>query len=146
MFESQNLLDMQSVLSSTAILVDPMDQHRDFWDWRIHPVQQSQFEGHRNLRQALCPIGLDLAVLDLFRASDDFRQPLALNGRRDPVVIDSHSLSLAHSFVLSLIEGLSKGDTHHLTEVANASGDLALTSSNQSTNTPAFGFRIVLVD
>ena len=89
MFESQNLLDMQSVFSSAAILGDPMDQHSDFGNRRIHPVQQAKFEGYRDLREALCPIGLDLAVFNLLRASDDFRQPLALDCRCDPVVPSS---------------------------------------------------------
>jgi hypothetical protein len=41
MFESQNFLDVQLVHASTAILGDPVDHHRDFRDWRIHPVEQS---------------------------------------------------------------------------------------------------------
>jgi len=41
---------------------------------------------------------------------------------------------------------LSKGDTHHLMKITNAFGDLALTTSEQSANAPAFELRIVLVD
>ena len=93
MLESQNFLDVQLVFTSTAVLRDSVDQHCDFRYWRIHPVEQAQFERHRNLLEALCPVGLDLAVFDLFRASDDFRQPLALNCRRYPVVINSHNCS-----------------------------------------------------
>jgi hypothetical protein len=44
--ESQNLLDVQSVLASAMILRDPVDQHGHFRHWRIHPVQQPQFEWH----------------------------------------------------------------------------------------------------
>ena len=109
MFESQNLLDVQSVFASAVILGDPVDQHGDFWDWRIHPVQQAQFEGHRNLREAPCPIGLDLAVLDLFRASNDFRQPLAFNRRSDPVVTDSHGDLLNHLGVSSVAIAACQG-------------------------------------
>jgi hypothetical protein len=42
--ESQNLLYVQSVFVGAAILRDPMDQHRDFGDWRIHPIDQAQFK------------------------------------------------------------------------------------------------------
>jgi hypothetical protein len=52
MLESQNFPNVQSVFASAAILGDFVDQHRDFGDWRIHPVQQAQFEGNRNLREA----------------------------------------------------------------------------------------------
>jgi hypothetical protein len=40
----QHLLDVQSVFASAAILDDPVDQHRDLWHGRIHPVEQAQFE------------------------------------------------------------------------------------------------------
>jgi hypothetical protein len=80
--ESQDLLDVQSVFPSASVLRDSVDQHRHLWDWRIHPVQQAQFERYRNLREALCPIGLDSAVLNLLRASNDFSEPLALDCRR----------------------------------------------------------------
>ena len=73
MLESQNLLDMKAVFSSAAILRDPVDQHRNFWHGRIHPVQQPQFEWLRDLRETLRPIRLDLAVFDLLGASDNFR-------------------------------------------------------------------------
>ena len=39
MLESQNLLDVQSVFTSATVPRDLVDQHRDLWDWRIHPVQ-----------------------------------------------------------------------------------------------------------
>jgi hypothetical protein len=64
---------MKAVFARTPILRDPVDQHRDFGYWRIHPVQQPQFKWHRDLREALRPVRLDLAVFDLLRASDDLR-------------------------------------------------------------------------
>jgi hypothetical protein len=67
-------------------------QHRDFGDWRIHPVEQAEFKWERNLPKALRPIGLDLASLDVLRASGDLRQPLALDCCRDVVVPNPHSL------------------------------------------------------
>jgi hypothetical protein len=71
MLESQNLLDVQLVYASTAILGDFVDQHRDFGNRWIHPVEQTQFEGHGNLREAIRPIRFDLTIFDLLRASDD---------------------------------------------------------------------------
>ena len=69
--ESQNLLDMKAVFARTPILGDPVDQHGHLWHWRIHPVQQPQFEWHRDLRETFRPIWLDLAIFDLLGASDD---------------------------------------------------------------------------
>lgn len=42
--EAQNLLNVQSVLASA--FRDPVNEHRDFWHGRIHPVEQAQFERH----------------------------------------------------------------------------------------------------
>jgi hypothetical protein len=39
MFETQNLLDVQLVITSAAVLRDFVDQHRDLGNWRIHPVE-----------------------------------------------------------------------------------------------------------
>ena len=39
MFETQNLLDVQLVITSAAVLRDLVDQHRDLGNWRIHPVE-----------------------------------------------------------------------------------------------------------
>jgi hypothetical protein len=86
MLKVQNPLDMQLVFACAAVLCDPVDQHCHFWNRRIHAVAQAEFEGHRYLREALRPVRLDLAVLDLLRACDDFSQPLALYCCRDPVV------------------------------------------------------------
>ena len=84
MLEPQDFLDVQSVFAPTP--GDPVDQHRDFWHGRIHPVQQPQFKRQRDLRETLRPIGFDLAIFDLLRARDDFRQSLTFNCGRDPVV------------------------------------------------------------
>ena len=70
MLEPQNFLDVQSVITRTSILSDPVDQHNDFWHGRIHSIEQAQLR-------------FDLAVLDLFRARDD----LASHSRSIVVVI-----------------------------------------------------------
>ena len=72
-FESQDFLDVKSVLARTPILRDPVDQHRDFRHWRIHPVEQAQFEGQRYLLESFRPIRLDPPIFDLLGASDDLR-------------------------------------------------------------------------
>jgi hypothetical protein len=38
--ESQNLLDVESVFSSTAVLCDPVDQHCHFGNRRIHAIEE----------------------------------------------------------------------------------------------------------
>jgi len=91
MFEPQDLLDVQSVLTRTP--GDFVYQHRDLRHWRIHPVEQAKCEWQRNLREALRPIGLDLAAFDLLRASHNFSQPLAFNCRRYSVVLRSHAFT-----------------------------------------------------
>jgi hypothetical protein len=40
----QNLLDVQSILALLSIRGDPVDEYGHFRHWRIHSVQQSQFE------------------------------------------------------------------------------------------------------
>lgn len=69
--ESQNFLDVQLVFARTAVLRDLADQYRDFRDRAIHPVEQAQLEGHRDLPEPLRPIRLDLAVFDLLGVRDD---------------------------------------------------------------------------
>ena len=86
MLVSQDFLDVQLVFARTAVLRDLVDQHRDFGDWRIHAVEQPQFKWHADLRETLRPVRFDLAVFDLLGACDDLSQPLALDGRRYPVV------------------------------------------------------------
>jgi hypothetical protein len=93
MLESHNFLDVQLVLTCGFVLRDLVDQQRDFGHWRIHAVEYAQFEGHSHLREALCPVGLDLAIFDLLGARDDLRQLLAFNPRRYPVV---RSYRVAH--------------------------------------------------
>lgn len=93
MLEAQNFLDVQLVFTRTAVLRDFVYQHRDFGDWRIHPVEQAQFKWNGYLLKPFRPVGFDLAVLDLLGARDDLRQPLAFNRRRDPVVAFSHTCS-----------------------------------------------------
>jgi hypothetical protein len=39
MLESQNFLDVQQVLTGTAILGDLVDENGDLEDCRIHPVE-----------------------------------------------------------------------------------------------------------
>jgi hypothetical protein len=56
---------VQNVFASTSVLRDLVDQHRDLGHWRIHPVQQAQFEGHRYLLESLRPVRLDLPIFDL---------------------------------------------------------------------------------
>jgi hypothetical protein len=75
----QDFFDVQSVFPCPVILPDPVDQYRYLWNWRIHPVEQAQFEWQRDLRKALRPIWFDPAVFDLLCARDDLRQPLAFN-------------------------------------------------------------------
>jgi hypothetical protein len=84
---------VQSVLVSTAVLRDLVNQDRDFGYWAIHPVEQAQFKWKRDPREAFRPIRLDLAIFDLLSASDNLSQPLAFDGCRDPVVADSHRRS-----------------------------------------------------
>jgi hypothetical protein len=107
MLVSQNLLD---VYASTAILGDPVDQHRDFRHRGSHPVEQAQFEGHRNLCEPSRPIGLDLAIFNLLRARYDLGEPLALDCRCDPVVAFSHSLE--GSVVWSDVDYVGANDNH----------------------------------
>lgn len=84
MLEVKNFLDVQLVLASAAILGDLVDQHGDFRYWRVHPVQQTEFERQRDLLEALRPIGLNLTIFNLLGACDDRRQPLAFNRGRYP--------------------------------------------------------------
>jgi hypothetical protein len=81
--ESENLLDVQPIFACPAVLNDPVDQHCHFGNRRIHAVEQAQFKRQRDLLEPLRPVGLDLAVLALLRPSDDLRQPLTLDGRRN---------------------------------------------------------------
>ena len=71
MLESQNLLDVESVLTRPTILRDPVNEDCHFRHGRIHSVQQAQFEWRCDLAEALRPVGLDLSVFNLFRACDD---------------------------------------------------------------------------
>jgi hypothetical protein len=94
--EPHDFLDVQPIFARPAVLCDPVDQHRDLWHGGIHAVEQAQFERHRYFREAPCPIPLDLAVFDLLRPGDDFSQPLALDGGRDPVVVQLLHWIAAH--------------------------------------------------
>ena len=71
-----------------AALCDPVDQDGRLRYRRSHAVQQPQFEWHRYPREALRPVGLNLAILDLLGARDDLRQSFPFNGGRDPVVVE----------------------------------------------------------
>ena len=95
MFVVQNLLDVQLVLTRSAILRDFMNQHGDFWYRRMHAVQQTQFEWHRDLLEALRPVRFDLPIFDLLGTRYDRSQPLAFNRRCDPVVACSHRSGLS---------------------------------------------------
>jgi hypothetical protein len=103
MLESHNLLDVQAVFARPSILRDPVDQHRHLWHGRIHPVEQSQFEWHRDLRETFRPVGLDLTVFDLLRARDDLGEPLTLYRGCDPFVPDSHRAARGYQRMTPII-------------------------------------------
>ena len=101
MLESYDLLDVQSVLAGTAVRRDLVDQHSHFRR-RIHPIPQPQFERRQNLREAICPVRLHLAILNLLRSGNDFGQPLSFNGGRNAVVGEAFffvSRTLASDFI-----------------------------------------------
>jgi hypothetical protein len=90
-------------------------------------VEQAQFKRQRDLREALRPVRLDLAVFDLLRASDDLRQPLALDGRRDSVVVqllhrNSYTLhAMQHKYILRF-DGTDRDATASLRREQGAGG------------------------
>jgi hypothetical protein len=60
MLESQNLLDVQLVNASTVVRRDPVDQHLDPGNWRIHPVEQAKLKRQRDLCEPFRPIRFDI--------------------------------------------------------------------------------------
>ena len=87
------------------------------------PIRQPQFQ---YLREALRPIPLDLAVLDLLGARDDLRQPLALDGRRYPVAVqllhsNSYILHAALGLPSSFVYIFRKGEARRLASAVKTS-------------------------
>jgi hypothetical protein len=53
MFETQNLLDVQLVITSAAVLRDLVDQHRDLGNWPFIPLSRRNSNGTETFSKPL---------------------------------------------------------------------------------------------
>lgn len=70
-------------LPRTRVLPDLRDHYSDLRRARLHSVNQTEQEGHLDLREAFYPVWFDFSVLDALRSVGDFLQPLTLDRRSD---------------------------------------------------------------